>query len=446
MGLRALQDAERYLDGFINRERLVDFDYEKLGLARIRGLLAAIGHPEADLPCIHVTGSNGKGTVALGAEALLRAAGRRVGTYTSPHLETWRERFRIDGEMVSVEGLLAALNRIRPAADRMREDPETCPSFFDVTTALAFEIFRDAGVDAGVIEVGIGGRLDSTNVVDSRVCVLTTVQLEHTDKLGGTLEEIAIEKAGIFRKEIPVVHGPLDPEAMAALLARSVAEDAPLEEVEARDPEPAGDGQRFALADGRRVEIGVLGRHQATNLAIAIRASERFLGRPLGARELAALEELRLPARIERFGDVVLDSAHTPDSARALRETLEARWPGRRWVLGLCVSLDKDAEGILRELSGRVRRCVLTRAEPTRSRDTAELRALALACGIGEVDVCADPLEAVESVLDARGPGELAVLTGSIYFAGAVRARLLDLRRSSPRLSTPLLSRPKGSR
>ncbi len=430
MEIRTLSDAERYLDGFINRERVADFDYEKLGLARIRGLLAAIGHPEAGLPCVHITGSKGKGSVALSAEALLRAAGRRVGTYTSPHLETWRERFRVDGEMVSVEGLLGALRRIQPVVDRVREDPETRPSFFDVTTALAFEIFRDAGVDAGVIEVGIGGRLDSTNVVDSRVCVLTTVQLEHTDKLGDSVEKIAVEKAGIFRKEIPVVHGPLLAEAWGALLARSVAEDAPLEEVEARAVEATATGQRFELPDGRRVETGVLGAHQATNLAIAVRACEHFLGRALDSRELASLASLRLPARLECIGPLVLDSAHTPDSARALRETLETRWPGRRWVLGLAISRDKDAAGILRELAGPTRSCVLTRAEPLRSADTDELRALAEALGVRDVVVCLDPLAALDRVRELRAPDELGVLTGSIYFAGAIRGKLLEGARS----------------
>jgi dihydrofolate synthase/folylpolyglutamate synthase len=368
--------------------------------------------------------------VALSAEVLLRAAGRHVGTYTSPHLETWRERFRVDGEMVSVEGLLTSLRRIQPVVDRVREDPETRPSFFDVTTALAFEIFRDAGVDAGVIEVGIGGRLDSTNVVDSRACVLTTVQLEHTDKLGDSIEKIALEKAGIFRKEIPVVHGPLPAEAWGALLARSVAEDAPLEEVEARAVEATAAGQRFELPDGRRVETGVLGAHQATNLAIAVRACEHFLGRALDAAELRSLASLRLPARLECIGPFVLDSAHTPDSARALRETLESRWPGRRWVLGLAISRDKDAAGILRELAGPTRSCVLTRAEPLRSTNTDKLRALAEAGGVRDVVVCTDPLAALDRVRELRAADELGVLTGSIYFAGAIRGKLLEGARS----------------
>ncbi|MBW2412921.1 MAG: hypothetical protein JRG76_00305 [Deltaproteobacteria bacterium] len=430
MQIRTLQDAERYLDGFINRERVESFDYEKLGLARIRGLLQAIGRPQAGLPCIHVTGSKGKGSVSLAAEALLRAAGRRVGTYTSPHLESWRERFRIDGRVVAVEDMLRALRRIQPEVDRVSADPETRPSFFDVTTALAFEIFRDASVDAGVIEVGLGGRLDSTNVVDSSVCVLTAVQLEHTDKLGETLEEIALEKAGIFRKEVPVVHGPLPPEAYGALFARSVAEDAPLEEVEARDVRPTPEGQRFGLPDGRVVETCVIGTHQATNLAIAVRSCEHFLGRALSPAEIGALRSLALPARLERIGPLVLDSAHTPDSARALRETVCARWPGRRWVLGLSISRDKDARGILRELAGEARLCILTRAEPTRSIDTGELEALARACGVARVEVCEDPLEAAERVRSECAPDEIGVLTGSIYFAGAVRGRLLEPARS----------------
>ena len=425
MELRTLADAEVYLDGFINRERAVHFDYEKLGLARIRGLLVEIGHPEAGLPCIHITGSKGKGSVALSCEALLLAAGHRVATYTSPHLETWRERFRIDGELVSVEALLAALARIQPAVERIRADPESRPSFFDVTTALALEIFRDAAVEVGVIEVGIGGRLDSTNIVESRVSVISAVQLEHTDKLGNTLEAIAREKAGILRKEVPVVHGPLPAEAYEVLLARSVAEDTELEEVSAVPRAVRRDGQRFELPDGRELETSLLGAHQATNVAIAVRSCERFLGRALLAPELAVLRELRLPARIERFDDLILDAAHTPDSARALRETLEQLWPGRPWVLGVSISRDKRALEILRELIPSVRVCVLTRAERDRSQPLDELAGMIRAAGGScQVEREEDPLAALHRVQQLQAPGELAVLTGSIYFAGAIRGEL----------------------
>jgi len=173
MNLETLNDAERYLDGLINREKKTQYDYERLGLGPIRALLAEVGHPELDLPCVLVAGSKGKGTTTLAAEQLLRAAGRRVGTFTKPHLESWRERFRIDGELVNEAELVAALRGMQPAIERLRGDTERCPSFFDVTVALALRLFRDSGVDVGAIEVGLGGRLDSTNAVDARVTVVT---------------------------------------------------------------------------------------------------------------------------------------------------------------------------------------------------------------------------------------------------------------------------------
>ena len=298
MELETLADAEHYLDGLINREKKTQYDYERLGLAPIRALLAEVGHPERELRCVLVAGSKGKGTTTLATEALLRGAGLRVGTFTKPHLESWRERFRIDGELVGEGELCAALRAMQPAIERLRTDTERCPSFFDVTVALALRLFADAGADAGAIEVGLGGRLDSTNAVDARVTVVTAIQLEHTDKLGDTLEAIAREKAGIFRPGVPALHGPLAPDAFGAVAAQAVAHDVPLEEVCALDVACDAHGLRFHLGDGRALASPVLGAHQATNLALAVRASERFLGRALAPRELAALGALRLPARI----------------------------------------------------------------------------------------------------------------------------------------------------
>ena len=426
MQLVTLADAERYLDGFINRERQLNFDYEKLGLGRIRALLAALGTGSDQLPCIHVTGSKGKGSCSLASEALLRGAGVRTGTFTSPHLVSWRERFRIDGEPVRAAELVAALAEMQPALERLRADPERRPSFFDVTTALAFELFRRARVEAGVFEVGIGGRLDSTNVVASRASVLTTVELEHTDKLGDTLHAIAREKAGIMRPGVPFLHGPLHPEALAAVMARAVAEDTPTEEVRPRDVRLGAEGVRFRLPDGREVASPVLGAHQAGNLALAVRACEAFLGAPPPDAGLAALAELRLPARLERIGDVILDCAHTTESAHALRTVLEQLWPGRRWVLALCVNRDKDAAAVLSALAAPARACVVTRADPTRSWRPEELAALARAAGIDAVEVCGDPVEAVARARALAAPDDMVVATGSFYFAGAVRDALLD--------------------
>jgi dihydrofolate synthase/folylpolyglutamate synthase len=428
MELQTLRDAERYLDQLINREKKTQYDYERLALAPIRALLAAIGSPERGLPCIHVAGSKGKGTVTLATECLLRAAGLRVGTYTSPHLVSWRERFRIDGEQVAEAELVAQLRAMQPEIERLRADPDLCPSFFDVSTALALALFRKAGVDVGAIEVGLGGRLDSTNVVESRVSVVTTIQLEHTDKLGGTLELIAREKAGILRADVPALHGELDPEAWGAIAAQSIAVGAELEGVEVADLHSSASGLVFRLEDGRTVESRVLGAHQAVNLALAVRAAELFLQRELAAKELEALQTLQLPARLERFGDVILDSAHTPDSARALRATLETLWPGRRFALLLSVSRDKDAAGILAELAEVTRLCVATTVEPQRSIDPEELAALAWAAGIADVEVERDPVRALELARRRTGDDGGIVIAGSIFLAGALRPHLLARR------------------
>ncbi len=425
MNLETLNDAERYLDGLINREKKTQYDYERLGLGPIRALLAEVGHPELDLPCVLVAGSKGKGTTTLAAEQLLRAAGRRVGTFTKPHLESWRERFRIDGELVNEAELVAALRGMQPAIERLRGDTERCPSFFDVTVALALRLFRDSGVDVGAIEVGLGGRLDSTNAVDARVTVVTAIQLEHTDKLGDTLEAIGREKAGIFRAKVPALHGPLAPDAWGALAAQAIAVDAPLEEVRALDVRADAGGLRFRLEDGRALASPVLGAHQATNLALAVRASETFLGRELARRELDSLGSLRLPARVERIGDAILDDAHTPDSARALRETLLHLWPAARWVFVLSISRDKDAAGIVAELAPVTRVCVATGAEATRSIGADELAALAWAAGIGEVVVEPEPLPALERARALLREGDRLAVSGSVFLAGALRRHLV---------------------
>ena len=426
MRFATVAQAQAYLEGFINLERRRSFAYAKLGTARVRALLAEVGDPHQGLPCVHIAGSKGKGSVALATEALLRAAGYRVGTYTSPHLESWLERYRIDGTIASETQLLDALERLHPAAERLRADTELCPSFFDVSTVLAFLIFRAADVEAGVIEVGLGGRLDSTNVVDSRVCVLTSIQLEHTDKLGSTLEAIAGEKAGILRQGIPALYGPLAPDPEGVVLAAAVVLDAPVEEVYASDVRCDEEGMSLALPDGRTLFAGIWGRHQAHNVALAVRAAEYFAARALKAEELESLSSLRLPARLERFGDVVLDSSHTPDSAHALRETLDELRPGRPRVLVVSISRDKDAEAILQELAPGACAFIACESEAVRSRPAEELEALAWACGIETAEARPDPDEALARAREIARSGDLIVICGSIYLAGALRRRLLE--------------------
>jgi dihydrofolate synthase/folylpolyglutamate synthase len=195
---------------------------ERLSLAPIRALLDRLGAPERGLSVIHVAGSKGKGSTALFAESVLRAAGARVGTFTSPHLERWTERFRIDGDGGAADRLAAAVAELRPHVDALRDaGGDTVPSFFDATTAAALLLFRDLRVDHAVLEVGLGGRLDSTNAVAPAVCCITSIELEHTDLLGDTLAAIAGEKAGILKPGVPAVCGELPREAFAVVERRA---------------------------------------------------------------------------------------------------------------------------------------------------------------------------------------------------------------------------------
>ena len=218
-----LEEARAWLEGLIDVERAPRRRELRLSLEPVTRLLERVGRPERGLSVLHVAGSKGKGSTALFAEAVLAAAGERVGTFTSPHLEHWTERFRIGGREVAAPDLADVLTRLRPHVEALLHDPDAPdPSFFDATTAAAFLLFREAGVERAVVEVGLGGRLDSTNVVEPAVACITSIELEHTDRLGATLEAIAGEKAGIVKPGRPVVTGSL-PEEAARVVARCAA-------------------------------------------------------------------------------------------------------------------------------------------------------------------------------------------------------------------------------
>lgn len=435
----ALERAAGWLERLIDVERTPAARSPRLSLAAVRALVERLDHPERALSVVHVAGSKGKGSTALLVECVLRAAGEKVGTFTSPHLERWTERFRIGGEPVAESDLAGALEEIRPHVEALRTDPsQPDPSFFDATTAAALLLFCEARVDRAVLEVGLGGRLDSTNLVDPAVACITTIELEHTDRLGGTLAAIAREKAGIVKAGRPIVVGRLPPEAATVVAARAAELGAPLAEL-GRDffvevlGEPTLGGAELRVRDADLdldVFVPLAGRHQAENVAVAL-ACTRRLGAH-GAAELAraarvGLAQARLPGRIEVVGERplrVVDAAHTERSAAALARTL-AGVPRRRTHLLLSVSADKRLEPILGHLLPLADAVVVTRAEPIRSRDPAELvRAIAVAAPSLPVRAVADPSEAVRVASEGLGPEDLLLVTGSVYLAGIARREL----------------------
>jgi len=429
--IRDVEEAGAWLEGLINVERRPDWPYARMGLAPIRELLARLGAPHDGLACIHVAGSKGKGSTALFAEALLGAAGERVGTFTSPHLSRWTERVRVGGREVDGAALAAAVERVRPHVEALREAaPASAPTFFDATTAAALLCFRDAGVDRAVLEVGLGGRLDSTNVVTPQVACVTSIELEHTDRLGGTLAEIAGEKAGILKPGVPAVVGALPEPALAVVTARARELGAPLARSGVDFVAESRGGGHIALRDGPleiEAELRSPAPHQAGNAGLALACVRRAGGVAdalLAERGAAALASARLPGRAEllrRRPAILVDSAHTPASAVALARVLdELGSPPTRFVLS--ISADKDRRAILEALLRHARSVTVTRAEPTRSLAPSEvadaIRALSPEV---PVRVVPNPHLALRAAAEGLGPDDCLCVAGSVYLAGIAR-------------------------
>lgn len=429
-----LDEAASWLEGLIDVERMRDRSRARLSLAPIEALLERLGHPERALRPIHVAGSKGKGSTVLLCEALLRGAGLRVGSFTSPHLRRWTERFRIDGREVEGAALAGAVARIRPHVEALRGEPELEPSFFDATTAAALLLFAEARLDAAVVEVGLGGRLDSTNVVAPAVACVTSLELEHTEVLGETLAAIASEKAGILKPGVPAVLGALPPEGRAVVRARAEALGCPVAElgrefgVELLDAEPLR--QRVRLTDGAlRVDawLATAGAPARENAALAAACALRSGFVPLerlAATAPAALAAAALPGRVEVIGTAPLriaDSAHTPASVAALARVLDSL-PRRRTSLVLSLSAGKDVDAICALLAPRADAVTLTRADAVKSLDPAQLAAAlrSLAPALA-ARVVPNPHLALRAAREAAAPEDLLVATGSVYLAGIAR-------------------------
>ena len=411
-----------------------------MGLEPIESLLEALGHPERGFSVIHIAGSKGKGSTALLVESVLRGCGRRVGTFTSPHLERWTERFRVDGREVAGERLVAAVNRVRPHVEDLRQRAKHIPSFFDATTAVAWCLFEEAQVEHVVLEVGLGGRLDSTNAVVPVVTCITSIELEHTDKLGDTLAAIATEKAGILKPGVPAVVGPLPSEAMEVVERKAHALGAPLSrlgsEIELR---VRGDGteavRELRVRDGElRIEarLPLLGSHQAANAALAIACAKRALKGEVATQVLAAaaasaLASTNLPGRIEVLREaprVLIDSAHTEASAKSLAQVLEAQ-VGRVHLV-LSISADKDVAVLLDVLLPHAAHVTVTRADRHRSMDAQALADLVCSCTGAPVDAEPEPEVALRTAYAALRENDVLCVAGSFYLAGIARRVLGD--------------------
>jgi len=403
----------------------------KLGLERARALLARMGDPQRRFPAVLVAGTNGKGSTSAFLAAIAQAAGYRTGLYTSPHLESVEERLRIDGRTIEPDRFGRILEDLVGLAERETGVP---PTYFEAVTLAAFQWFAEEGVDLAVVEVGLGGRLDATNLCDPILSLITPIGFDHQEYLGDTLAAIAREKAGILRPGKPALVWTGEPEAADAIREAAAGIGAYLhlapEEVRIDGIEPNGwTGQGVRLATPVRsydLEIALLGAHQAINLGLAVRAAETLVELGFDRIGAEAIQEgtaaCRWPGRLEAIDlpggrRVLLDAAHNEAGARVLAEFLDRM--GRPVDLLFGVLADKDYAGMLGLLAPRARRIVLTAPASPRAKDPAELAALLGGHPPGEVFVEPDRERALDRAL-ALG-GEVLVACGSIFLIGEVR-------------------------
>jgi dihydrofolate synthase/folylpolyglutamate synthase len=439
-------EALDYLYSFVDYSLQRSYRYSPatFDLARMRELLDKLSHPERSYKVIHVAGTKGKGSVSAMCASALRAAGYHIGFYTSPHLVDYAERIQADGHDIPHERLAELVEEIRPVVDAI---PRL--TTFEITTALGFLYFAREKVEVAVVEVGLGGRLDATNLVHPLVSVITSLSLDHTHLLGHTLAEIAREKAGIIKPGVPVVIAPQSTEALRVLEMIAEERQSPLVQV-GRDwlfaPHTHSlDGQSLFiwsaaeqdrvnsfLENGRelewvppRYEIPLLGYHQVINAAVAYAALKEAGDRGLPIREEAIREGFRSvewPARFQilhRRPFVVVDSAHNRDSAARLRTALDDYFPSRKVILIFGASVDKDIDGILDELIPRISRVMVTQADHPRASDADDLAARVRTRGC-PVEIHQPVANALQRALELARDEEVVLSAGSMFVSAAV--------------------------
>ena len=412
----------------------------KLALSNSFRILESMGNPHRKFKAVHVAGTNGKGSTSAFIASILRAAGLRVGLYTSPHLVSFTERIRINGDQISEKRVVELAKRIRKACDDLNAaDSITAmnPTFFEVTTAIAFTYFAEEDVDLAVIEVGMGGRLDSTNVIVPLVSIITNIDLEHTEYLGTTLEQIATEKAGIIKLGVPVVTGATQPET-AGIIERTAHANASTIARLYNDfmPENVASGSEQIFdyhgikASYRALKIHMVGRYQVDNACLALAAVEYLRDAGVAVDDNSVrlgLERARWEGRMERIEkrpDVYLDGAHNPASAQKLAATIRELKPSYgKMILVVGILCDKDYQGIVRQIVPFADRVVVTRPHYTRALDVAFLA--------GEIRKLHTQVTSAETVAAAiarareeASPDDLILVTGSLYVVGEARAIL----------------------
>jgi len=408
-------------------------------LTRMEALLGRLGSPQNQVPAVHIAGTKGKGSTAALCDSALHAAGLSTGFYSSPHLHTYRERIRRDSEPISQEGFAALVEGLWPLHEELKSDSVVGPlTLFEFLTGMAFQCFAQDRTDVQVIEVGLGGRLDATNVLDAGVCVISSISLDHMAILGNTIGEIAAEKAGIIKPGATVVIAPQASEALSPILAAcQEKEAAPIlvgRDVTWEEGRTGTDGQRFKVR-GRNGEydlyMPLLGAHQLENAALAVAALEAFgsQGIDVSAKAMeVGFENVSWPCRMEvlsRSPLLVADGAHNVYSIESLLKSLPDYLAYDRLILVVGFSRDKNVEGMARALGEKADIIVATASRHPRSMQAVEVAGLFPETG--KPVLASTPADALRLAMEVAGKKDLVLATGSLFLAAEVREAALGI-------------------
>lgn len=421
-------EAVDALYGFINYElkRQDRYAPEVMTLERPQALLELMGNPQERYATLHLTGTKGKGSVGAMCASILQASGYRVGLYSSPHLQEFRERFQINKQMITEDEFAQIVFDLKPLFDQIEGI-----TWFEVVTAVAFEYFARANVDIAVIEVGLGGRLDATNVLKPLVSVITSLSFDHVHLLGNSLASIATEKAGIIKPGIPVVSAPQEPEAQEVLEHIAAERDTPLIKVGQDWPfeiqSPSLGGQSIKVGE-TTYTTRLLGEHQAINTAVALATLQTTNLKVSDEAIHDGLRHVNWPGRLEIVETaplLVLDAAHNRASARCLREALHSLFGIRPLTLVFGAKGDKDITGMMEELLPVVEHLIITQAVDSRAESPESIVEIARQCGYaGPISIKPPVDEAIQHAKATTVETGMICVTGSLYVVGEVRTEL----------------------
>lgn len=411
-----------------------------LGLDRMKDLMDRLGNPQDDLDVIHVAGTNGKGSVCRYIYEVLRAGGYRAGIYSSPYLEVFNERIEFDGEYITDKELEDITDKVCAAADNMVSEGKESPTEFEIVTAIAFLFFKKKGADYVVLEVGLGGRGDSTNIVKEPLCsVITSISLDHTDRLGETVPEIAYEKAGIIKKNCPVVVGSKDAEAKAVL--RKTATDMGAAFFDATRAVPKivkSDMKGLAFSaevldkEYKGINISMAGDYQADNAVTALYAIELLRRQDkvdITSKEIRqGMKNAKNIGRMEVLSEepwVIIDGAHNPDGAKSLKNNILKNFGEEKILMVLGILADKEVDEVLNTFKSITSDYIATEPANPRALAASELSSKIVAAG-GNSVTAEKPSDAVKIAMDKRDEYDVILFAGSLYLIGSIRREIIN--------------------